>query len=103
MGSVHAISPTEDCNSLSLAVAIHMDMGRLVRLMAVKIHAVWPHHQYGWHAFQYLTVVRRILAALSCPSAVGRSGGYPSKARSTFLYPWRQGRIHRPECCSWPV
>src|ERR1017187_7430868 len=33
-----------------LIVAIHMDMGRLVRLMAVKIHAVWPHHQYGWHA-----------------------------------------------------
>jgi hypothetical protein len=32
--------------------------------MAVKIHAVWPHHQYGWHAFQYLTVVRRIPAAL---------------------------------------
>jgi len=47
-----------------LIVAIHMDMGRLVRLMAVKIHAVWPHHQYGWHAFQYLTVVRRIAAIL---------------------------------------
>src|ERR1039458_3218221 len=37
-----------------------MHMGRLVRLMAVKIHAVWPHHQYGWHAFQYLTVLPRI-------------------------------------------
>ena len=41
-----------------------MDMERLVRLMAVKIYAVWPHHQYGWHAFQYLTVVRRIPDAL---------------------------------------
>jgi hypothetical protein len=28
-----------------------MHMGRFVRLMAVKIHAVWPHHQYGWHVF----------------------------------------------------
>jgi hypothetical protein len=48
-----------------LIVAIHMHMGRFVRLMAVKIHAVRPHHQYGWHVFQYLTVVRRIPAALS--------------------------------------
>jgi hypothetical protein len=44
-----------------------MHMGRLVRLMAVKIQAVWPHHQDGWHAFQYLTVVRRI------PASPGRS------------------------------
>jgi len=47
-----------------LIVAIHMDVGRLVQLMAVKIHTVWPRHQYGRHAFQYLTVVRRIPAAL---------------------------------------
>ena len=31
--------------------------------MALKVYAIWPHHQYGWHAFQYLTVVRRIPAA----------------------------------------
>src|ERR1035437_5268132 len=47
-----------------LIVAIHVNMGRLVRLMAVKIQAVWPDHQYGWHAFQYLTAVPRIPAAL---------------------------------------
>ena len=43
--------------------------------MAVKIDAIWPHHQYGWHAFQYLTVVRRIpdaLLSIRCR----RSGGY---------------------------
>ena len=28
--------------------------------MAIKIDAVWPHHQNGWHALQYLTIVRRI-------------------------------------------
>ena len=32
--------------------------------MAVKIHPVWPHQQYGRHTLQYLTVVRRIPAAL---------------------------------------
>ena len=32
--------------------------------MAVKIHSVGPDHQYGWHAFQYLTVVPRIPVAL---------------------------------------
>jgi len=40
-----------------------MHMGRLVWLMAV-IDALWPHHQYGWHAFQYLTVLRWIPDAL---------------------------------------
>ena len=45
-----------------LIVAIHMDMGRFVRLVAVKIPAARSHRQDGWHAFQYLTVVGRVRA-----------------------------------------
>ena len=68
-----------------LIVAIHMHMGRLVWLMAVIIDAVWPHHQYGWHAFQYLTAVRRIPdALLSCQFAAGRSGGCRDEAKHHF-------------------
>src|ERR1035441_5905046 len=81
--------PPELCR---LIVAIHMHMGRFVRFMAVKIHAVWPHHPYGWHAFQYLTVVRRIPAApLSIRCRTRRR--VPKRSRSTFLYTWRQGWI----------
>ena len=32
-----------------LIVSIHMDVGRLVGLMAVEIHPVWPDHQYSRH------------------------------------------------------
>ena len=34
-----------------LIVPIHMDVGRLVRFMAIKIHTVRPHQKDGWHAF----------------------------------------------------
>ena len=47
-----------------LSVVVHMDMRGLVRLVAVKLHAVRPYHQYGWHAFQYLTVMRMLIR---CP------------------------------------
>jgi hypothetical protein len=63
-----------------------MDMGWLVRLMAVKIHAVWPHHQYGWHAFQYLTIVRRSPAALL---------SIRCRARRWVL---KRGKYHFPLC-----
>src|ERR1035438_4137104 len=77
MGSVHSISPTRKCDSPPLAGELaeappdrSQDFwptqpgpartsptdrrdphahGRLVWLVAIKIDAVWPHHQYGWH------------------------------------------------------
>ena len=45
-----------------LIVPVHMNVGWFVRLVAVEIHTVWPSHQDGRHAVQYL-----ILTAPDCP------------------------------------
>ena len=45
-----------------LIVSIHMNVGRLVRLMAVEIHTVRSRRQYGWHAFSISPLQARIPA-----------------------------------------
>jgi hypothetical protein len=34
-----------------LIVSVDMNVGRLVRFVAIEIHAVGPHRHDGWHAF----------------------------------------------------
>ncbi len=43
-----------------LIIAINMDVRRLVRLIALKIHTVRAHQHYGWHTFKYLTAVMKL-------------------------------------------
>jgi len=61
--------------------------------MAAKIDAIWPHHQYGRHAFQYLTVVPRIPVAIpsnALPYAAVSDETSHARKRS-----WMESRIMR--------
>jgi hypothetical protein len=72
-------------------VTTHMDVGRLIRLMAVKLHAVRPHQQYGLNVFQHLTVVRRIPAALLSIRRGARPSA-PEQSKSHFPLPLATSR-----------